>query len=414
MSENPLFRKAALDKLASPERLDVLMQVTSPMGWLALTAVAGILVGVIIWSILGSIPERIDGQGVLLRGGANSEIRSSGSGSIVSLDLKVNQVVTVGQVVGTTTMAGTNEEVAVAQTRLNEARNKRNTVGLDSRMGVAQAQNQIATLRADLLRQQAELENAEANLKRLQKLFDEGGIPSSRLEGARGTRNQIAASITGIKGQINAQESTIRQLQGGAGSVDSEIALAEAELKRVMAKVGAQEQLVSTVAGRVIEVRKRVGDTIAPNDVIATLESTSAQVQVVAFVGANLGKRVAVGMHSEVSPTDVKREEYGFMLADVSQRSDYAATPEYVMAQLKNETVAKQLMGQGAVFEVRANLKEAPDTPSGFAWSTSKGPPFKISGGTLVSVAIVVDRKPPITLVMPFLKKTFGVALGMY
>ena len=25
MSENPLFRKAALDKLASPERLDVLL-----------------------------------------------------------------------------------------------------------------------------------------------------------------------------------------------------------------------------------------------------------------------------------------------------------------------------------------------------------------------------------------------------
>jgi HlyD family secretion protein len=410
MSENPLFRKAALDKLASPERLDVLMQVTSPMGWLSLITVAGILVGVIIWSIFGSIPERIDGQGVLLRGGANSEIRSSGSGAIVSLDLKINQVITVGQVVGTTTLAGTNEEVQVAQTRLNEARNKRSTVGLDSRMGVAQAQNQIATLRADLLRQQAELENAETNLKRLQKLFDEGGIPASRLEGARATRNSIAASITGIKGQIGSQESTIRQLQGGAGSVDSEIALAEAELKRVTAKVGAQEQLVSTVAGRVIELRKRVGDTVAPNDVIATLEATNAQVQVVAFVGANLGKRVSLGMKGEVSPSDVKREEFGFMLADISQRSDYAATTEYVMSQLRNDAIVKQLMGQGAVFEVRANLKEAPDTPSGFAWSTSKGPPFKISGGTMVSIAIVVDSKPPITLVMPFLRKTFGVS----
>ena len=132
----------------------------------------------------------------------------------------------------------------------------------------------------------------------------------------------------------------------------------------------------------------------------------------VAFVGADLGKRVSVGMHSEVSPTDVKREEYGFMLADVATRSDYAATAEYVMSQLRNEAIVKQLMGQGAVFEVRATLKEAPDTPSGFAWSTSKGPPFKISGGTLVSVAIVVDRKPPITFVMPFLKKTFGVALA--
>ncbi len=82
MSENPLFRKAALDKLASPERLDVLMRVTSPMGWLALTTVGGILIGVIVWSILGSIPERIDGQGVLLRGGGKNEIRATGSGTI--------------------------------------------------------------------------------------------------------------------------------------------------------------------------------------------------------------------------------------------------------------------------------------------------------------------------------------------
>ena len=28
--------KAAIDKLASPEQLDVLMRVTSPMGWLGL------------------------------------------------------------------------------------------------------------------------------------------------------------------------------------------------------------------------------------------------------------------------------------------------------------------------------------------------------------------------------------------
>ena len=29
---NPLFRKAAMDKLSSPERLDVAMEVTSPNG----------------------------------------------------------------------------------------------------------------------------------------------------------------------------------------------------------------------------------------------------------------------------------------------------------------------------------------------------------------------------------------------
>jgi HlyD family secretion protein len=44
MSQNPLFRKAAIDKLSSPERLDVLMEVTSPAGWVALWTLGGVLV----------------------------------------------------------------------------------------------------------------------------------------------------------------------------------------------------------------------------------------------------------------------------------------------------------------------------------------------------------------------------------
>ena len=50
MSEqNPLFRKAALDKLASPERLDVLMHVTSPKGWAALMMMGVILSSAVVW-----------------------------------------------------------------------------------------------------------------------------------------------------------------------------------------------------------------------------------------------------------------------------------------------------------------------------------------------------------------------------
>ena len=35
-----LFRKSAVEKLSSPEQLDVMMQVTSPKGWVALTGVS--------------------------------------------------------------------------------------------------------------------------------------------------------------------------------------------------------------------------------------------------------------------------------------------------------------------------------------------------------------------------------------
>ena len=395
MSENPLFRKAALDKLASPERLDVLMRVTSPMGWLALTTVGGILVGVIVWSILGSIPERIDGQGVLLRGGANKEVRSTGSGTLASLDLKEGQMVSVGQVLGTISAAGNTEEVNVAKTKVQN---------------VAAAQAQIARLRGDLDLKRLDLQRAQAEVARLEPLFKDGGITAQRMEGARGQVSAAQSQITSLNGQISAEENRARSARSGGAGLETQIQIARAELKRVLARVGSQESLTSSVAGRVIEVRKNVGDTVAQNDVVATLEDADATVQVIAFVNADVGKRIKIGMPTEVSPTEVKREEYGFMLASVSERGDFAASDAYVMSRMRNEAITKKLTGQGTVVEVRASLRPKSATPSGFEWSTSEGPPFKIGGGTLVSINIVVDRKAPITMVMPFLRKTFGVA----
>ena len=410
MSENPLFRKAALDKLASPERLDVLMRVTSPMGWLALTTVAGILVGVIVWSIFGSIPERIDGQGVLLRGGANKEIRSTGTGALASLELKEGQMITVGQVVGTISAAGNNEEVNVARTKVQQLENQRLSANMDAGQTVGAARAQIARLRGDLDLKRLDLQRAQQEVARLEPLFAAGGITAQRIEGARNQVSAAQSQITSLQGQIAAEEGRIRSATSGGAGLETQIQIARAELQRVMARVGSQESLTSTVAGRVIEIRKNVGDSVQQNDVVATLEDATATVQVIAFVNADVGKRIKVGMPTEVSPTDVKREEYGFMLASVSERGDFAASDAYIMSRMRNEAITKKLTGQSTVVEVRAALKPKDSTPSGFTWSTSEGPPFKIGGGTLVSIAIVVDRKAPITMVMPFLRKTFGVA----
>ena len=105
MADNPLFRKAALDKLASPERLDVLMRVTSPMGWLALGTIGAILLGVIAWSIFSTIPDRIDGKGILLVGGGVLEIKAINPGTITALTLKVNDTVRANQLIGQITEA---------------------------------------------------------------------------------------------------------------------------------------------------------------------------------------------------------------------------------------------------------------------------------------------------------------------
>ena len=62
-----VFRKSALDRISSPDQLDKVLKVTSPMSWLALLGVTLIIVFVVVWSIVGSLPSTITASGVIVR-----------------------------------------------------------------------------------------------------------------------------------------------------------------------------------------------------------------------------------------------------------------------------------------------------------------------------------------------------------
>ena len=80
-----LFRKAAIDKVSSPEQLDLLMRVTSPSGWLALLTMSPIVAVVGVWAVVGSIADLVDANGTLFRGERLYEVKATMSGSIVTL-----------------------------------------------------------------------------------------------------------------------------------------------------------------------------------------------------------------------------------------------------------------------------------------------------------------------------------------
>src|SRR5215831_13767980 len=124
-----LFRKSALDKLASPERLDVLMRVTSPQGWAALLTIGLVLVAVVAWSIFGSLPERIDGQGELIRGGGTRQITANGDGVLSKLSLKIDDKVEADQIIGEITAGTADDKLkdanATCQSKQQEARTAR-------------------------------------------------------------------------------------------------------------------------------------------------------------------------------------------------------------------------------------------------------------------------------------------------
>jgi hypothetical protein len=94
-----IFRQAALDKLATPEELDKMIQVTNLRGWIALGGLTLIVIGALVWSILGSLPTVVKAGGVLIRQDGIQDIVLPNGGLITNLNLQPGDQVNQGQVI---------------------------------------------------------------------------------------------------------------------------------------------------------------------------------------------------------------------------------------------------------------------------------------------------------------------------
>ena len=58
-----IFRKEAVQRLASPERLEQLLHVVSPHDWLVLGTVLALLGVVLTWACVGRLATTVAGRG---------------------------------------------------------------------------------------------------------------------------------------------------------------------------------------------------------------------------------------------------------------------------------------------------------------------------------------------------------------
>ena len=94
-----IYRKVSLDRLASPEQLDLLLNVTTAKGWVALLALCISLLAGIGWGLFGSLDTSVSGQGVIVRGNGVYNVVPLAAGRVTGLNVKVGDIITAGEVV---------------------------------------------------------------------------------------------------------------------------------------------------------------------------------------------------------------------------------------------------------------------------------------------------------------------------
>ncbi len=171
---------------------------------------------------------------------------------------------------------------------------------------------------------------------------------------------------------------------------------------------GNEEQVYSYSDGRTLETFVRKGDQVNVGSPLFSLEVAEDgnldMIEALLFIPVGEGQRIIAGMEAYIAPVVISKEEHGYMMGRVSSVSEYPASHEGALKVLGNEELARQLAGRTLSVKVRIELYRDQATPSGYQWTTGRGPESPVKSGTLCAGFVITESERPINFVFPGLR----------
>jgi HlyD family secretion protein len=410
-----IYRQAALEKLSSPERLDSLMQITNPKGWIALLGMLVVIAGAVVWGFLGSAPDNVAGAGILLHEGGIFNIEASGSGLIRDIVTPPGASVAVGDIIAHLDLPDLDQQIQQAQTELTELQANRQRA---AQLIVQQRDLQLQSIDEDIGRLGQETtalgEQEQYLVKRLEAQRRAVELELITAEQAQATAQELSqtrASIVGNQAQLAQLQSNRAAAENSAAqsifALDQQLEGTRRQLATLQLQHDQQSVTRSPFAGQVIDWILDVGNIAVRGSPLVSVELAGRDLQALIFVPLQ-GSRIRSGMTVHLSPEGVSWEEYGYMLGVVASVSDAPVSPEVMNRLLHNTTLVEAFSAAGGAYLVTVTPELDPSTPSGFKWTSRHGPEIKIGTGTLFTAIVTVDEQPPIALVIPALRSWLG------
>jgi HlyD family secretion protein len=416
---NPLFRETALQNLSSPEQLDQLIKITRPRAWLVLATLGFVLGVTLLWSVFGSLPSTLSGQGIIVRQGGTYNIVALGSGVIIDFeDFKTGQTIRKGQVLGRVTQPLLALQRDAAQGEVQ--RLEKIQASISSEMALERpARSRAARQQADI--QRAAIRSREQLLASLKEklahqgeLLADGLITRQRFEDSRqaifaaekdiGTAGNAlqALDIQALTDQSAFDERT-RQITAALTSARSRLADLSAQLELA-------SNVVSTHDGLVVEVLVSKGDVVTVNQPVLSIEEPVRLLEALIYMPPQSeAKRILPGMTVQLSPVTARKERYGYLVGKVTSVSKYPSSEQGMQAVFNNPGLVRELTKQGPPIAVTVALIPDSGTQSGYRWSSSAASQLELSSGTLAAASFTIEVQKPISLVIPLFKQTVGL-----
>ncbi|MET0961492.1 MAG: hypothetical protein ABWY05_01540 [Noviherbaspirillum sp.] len=244
-----LFRKTALENLSAPQQLNAALQITRPRAWIALAAILLILAASVVWSVAGTLPASVEGQGIIIREGGTFNIVSFGNGVVTEMsDLKLGDDVRRGQLLGRIAQPELEQQIQTQRTALRQLQEEESDIA--ARMsGLRPVQENSVRL------QQAVLQRYEQS--RQQALAAESEIDNARTQLQKLSVEQIETAAL--------RENRLRE-------IGNRVLQAKNRLDDLLLQHDLASRLTSPHDGIVVETMGMMGDVVRNGQPVLSIE----------------------------------------------------------------------------------------------------------------------------------------------
>lgn len=373
-----IFRQKSLDALASPEQLDQPLQLIRPAYWSLLIGLLAFSAALVAWLLLGRLPVRVEGKGILLRPGTLQSVQSESGGSILSLEAKVGDCVAKGAALAT---------IDPVELRLKAREHQRTLEEL--RRQDSQENREVDRL----------FENARADLAGLEPYRDQG----------------IISRQTFIAKEQQLQSLRVEKIM--ARNQRTQAMLAEEEaLRTVRAEILRNGTVRAPAAGCIVDELVHRGQVVTAGANLFDLEKRdgSQDLRSLAFFPARDGKRLTRGQQVRVTPTTTRAQRHGGIRGQIVSVRQLPVSRDALLNRFGNPNLVDAILtGQSEsgepLIEVETSLQRSPRNFSGYDWSGGRGPHLPITAGTPTLVSVLVESRRPIDYLIPMLRDLSGI-----
>lgn len=142
--KDQIFSKEALDKLRSPEKLDTMLPITTPVSWITLIAVLVLLFAVVLWSIFGSFTVKANGMGLIMDSAGLVNVTHIANGKIAHIYVRPNMHIKKGSLVAKMEQANQSADTLMAQYGMGLASSDRDALARAYQFDAKRYQQDVA------------------------------------------------------------------------------------------------------------------------------------------------------------------------------------------------------------------------------------------------------------------------------